>query len=548
MNQTTAIEILRNNQIISAQFTTPEPGLDQYTIPGCNQPGQTRITLQLPIADAAGFWYGSLQPGARMHLDWNIHFCCGAQYQYPVFALMQRNSCCNCAVTLSNLWDDTTFTAVLDQEHECYKLQIVIAHAAAATKPFQLRLDRRHLPLDQTLSDWRTSLELPAHTFPAAAWDPVYCTWYARHGAVDAAWLEPTAERAVNMGFKTLIVDDGWCYDEYCRVNPDTIADWYHTIGDYQVSQVKFPHFAEHVRRVQAMGMNYMLWVAPHLIGFDSKFYQQHPDAVIEPRVEGYRRLNVHDPAMRNLITQRMAALMREGNLDGLKIDFIDIVRPAPDAPNALATLDFAREPSNAVRSIRPDALIEFRQSYTNCAMLSLGTQFRAGDAPFDYQKNFGRVAEIRLALGDNIPVHADPAFWSKTDPMECVARHMIAMLGGVPMLSMDLLTLSSVEEKVIRNWMNFYSQHQALLNHGHWSILLNNQNIAAMTVEDDQQKIVLLNDANYAEKLIRSTDKKLFMANLSEQTADVAAGHTTDGCGAIVNSRGIPVGGLGEF
>ena len=532
-----------NGLPVQPEFSHNSSGVDKYKIARPGKAGKIRIAMLLPIDEVTGFWYGSLQPGVKMRLDWNISFLCGAQYQYPVLALVKRNCRCRFGITLDDMLDDCFFKTTLDQEHEAYLLEITIA-VSADTGDITLTVDQQDQTIDQLVANWRKSLNLEIPSFPAAAWDPVFCTWYAKHGAVDAAWLEPTAERAVEMGFKTLIVDDGWCYDEYCRVNPQVIDKWYHTIGDYRISQKKFPNFAEHVRKVQSMGMNYMLWVAPHLVGFDSDFYRQHPETVIEPCVEGYRRLKVSDVAARNLMTQRMSELMREGNLDGLKIDFIDIVRPDCDEPNARETLKFAQELSNAVRAAKPDALIEFRQSYTNCAMLKLGTQFRAGDAPFDALKNFGRIAEIRLALGDNIPVHADPAFWSKSDPLECIARHMIAMLGGVPMLSMDLLSLSAGEEKVIRYWLKFYRDHQQLLNHGAWRIELTGQNIAAMTVENDSEKIVLLNDSKYVNSLT-DCSKKVIVANLSEAPAEWKSSCASDVCGAAADTSTIPVGGM---
>jgi len=544
MNSPIPVVFTRSGRKLAVAASSPVPALECHTLPASPEGGAVTIAFDLPIAGVTGYWYGSLQPGVKMKLDWRITFVTGAQYNSPVFALVGRDCRCRAAVTLSNLVDDTRFEAALDQEHEVY--QIRITTAAAPGEALKLRIDRRNLELDAMLADWRQSLALPECRFPEGAWDPVYCTWYAKHGAVDALWLERAARRAADMGFKTLIVDDGWCYDEYCRVNPDTIKNWYRTIGDYRVSEVKFPHFAEHVRRVRQMGMRYLVWVAPHLIGFDSDFYRAHPDAVIEPCVEGYRRLRIADAQARELLAERLTGLMRDNGLDGLKIDFLDIVPPDPDAPNSRATLAFVRELTQALRAIRPDALIEFRQSYTNLAMLPLATQFRAGDAPFDALKNFGRIAEIRLALGDRVPVHADPAFWSRRDDMEGVARHMIAMLGGVPMLSMDPLTLTAGEEKVIRHWLKFYDDHRQVLNHGAWRIFLNSQNIAAMTAEDAQEKVILLNDGCFLPFLPPVSGKKVFIANLSERAVALPGAMLCGADGAPVQGQMLPVGGAG--
>lgn len=544
MNPAIPVRFFRDGQTLSAAFADDVPGLECYNLPAAADAGKIVIEFALPVAGVTGYWYGSLQPGVKMQLDWNISFVTGAQYNSPVFALVGRDCRCRAAVTLSDLMDDARFEAQLDQEHEVYFLRITVA--AAPGTPLELRIDRRGLELDAMLADWRRTLPPVECRFPDAAWEPVYCTWYAKHGAVDAAWLEPTAARAADMGFKTLIVDDGWCYDEYCRVNPDTIQNWYRTIGDYRVSEVKFPRFAEHVRRVQKLGMRYLVWVAPHLIGFDSDFYRDHPDAVLDPCVEGYRRLKIGDAAACQLIADRLTKLMRDNGLDGLKIDFLDIVTPDPDAPNGRATYDFVRKLTDSLRALRPDALIEFRQNYANWAMLPLATQFRAGDAPFDALRNFGRLAEIRLALGDGVPVHADPAFWSRSDDMEGVARHMIAMLAGVPMLSMDLLSLTAMEERVIRRWLAFYHDHRQVLNFGAWHVHLDGQNIAAMTAEDDREKVILLNEGGHLPALSAVSGKPVYLANLSERAVALPGAELSGPDGAPVAGQMLPVGGLG--
>ena len=539
------VEVFRDNRSSAAELQQNTPGVDEYILKSSGQAETLEIKFFLPIAGVAGYWHASTQPGPKLRLDWNIGFVCGGQFNFPGLMFLDRACRCLWGITLTNIWDDARFAAALDQENEGYKITITVA-VSAETGDFKLRIDHRGVTVDQVLKDWRKSLSLPAYQFPASAWDGVFCTWYAKHGAVDAAWLEPAAQRAADLGFKTLIVDDGWCYDEYCRVNPETLKNWYRTIGDYRISDVKFPNFAEHVQRVKDMGMKYLVWVAPHLIGCESDFYAQNPDSVFDTLHEGQRRLNVKDIAARKFLTERLTALMQAGNLDGLKIDFIDVVRPDPAEPNSRETLTFTKEMTDAVRAVKSDALIEFRQGYANCAMLPYGTQFRAGDAPFDAMTNFGRIAEIRLAMGSNVPIHADPAFWSKSDPAENIARHMIAMLGGVPMLSMDLLKLSSMEEMIIRRWMDFYRQHQELLNHGTWSVEMKHQTLAAMTVENDNKKIILLNDSNYISEIADSSGKETYLANLAERPVVWQADKTEDVSGSVVSGSAVPVGGCG--
>ena len=63
---------------------------------------------------------------------------------------------------------------------------------------------------------------------------------------------------------------------------------------------------------------------------------------------------------------------------------------------------------------------------------------------------NLRRIAHIRLALGDGVPVHADPAYWPADELPVNISRHFIAMMAGVPMLSVELSDLSPEAEKML--------------------------------------------------------------------------------------------------
>ena len=140
------------------------------------------------------------------------------------------------------------------------------------------------------------------------------------------------------------------------------------------------------------------------------------------------------------MLLNQVEKLMPVYGIDGLKIDFLDQIYPDQENPRSNNCQDFTAEITRRIRQHKPEALIEFRQAYTTPQMLSYGTQFRARDCPFDFLLNFRRIAQIRIALGDGIPVHADPAYWPSTELPVNIARHFIAMMAGVPMLSIDLI------------------------------------------------------------------------------------------------------------
>ena len=289
----------------------------------------TVIKLAVPIIDVQGFWHCNLM-NYQLQLPWNINFTSAINRCMPYLAFFNSSRRLCCAVATDDLIDDTDFTAKLNQQNCCYDVTVTVS----GNTPFTLTIDRREeIDFQQSVAEWRKNI-MPRNTyFPDGAWEPVFCTWYAVHGEVSADWIEGQMRKVRALGFSTLIVDDGWCYDESKRVTPETLVNWYNTIGDWEISQVKFPDFKEHVKRVQDIGLKYMLWVAPHFMGSDSKLYNEHPQWALERHHEGCRHLNIKCRDGVEFIADKLVKLAEENGLDGLKIDFLDVVKPSAENP-----------------------------------------------------------------------------------------------------------------------------------------------------------------------------------------------------------------------
>ena len=206
----------------------------------------------------------------------------------------------------------------------------------------------------------------------------------------------------------------------------------------------------------------------------------------------------------------------------------------------------FVRDLADVIRSEKADALIEFRQCYATPGMAPYGTQFRAGDVPFDFIDNFQRISQVRISMGDCIPVHADPVYWHpKESPMN-ISRHMIASLCGVPMLSMDLLDLSETERKIIRRWLRFYQEHLGTFRDGKWKVAHHQSNTAYMSVTGAGESIVILLDPVRLPEALEETGKNTTVLNLSEYDVLLPGAETSDGEGEPGKPGVIPPGGAG--
>ena len=104
----------------------------------------------------------------------------------------------------------------------------------------------------------------------------------------------------------------------------------------------------------------------------------------------------------------------------------------------------------NAAKTVRADALLEFRMNYTNLVTRSFAISHQAQDSPLDFDHIRRMCTRLKSYMINpetgrqgNVAVHADPAYWQPGESPANVARFMSSLVtSGVPMLSTDLRTL----------------------------------------------------------------------------------------------------------
>lgn len=506
--------------------------------------GKAVIRFSIPILDMHCYW----SPARRtpsMKLDWRIELESAGQRYLPILSFFNSRGENRGTFGVTDLIDDCKLTAQMNQEFCRYDVTVEVAVPEDRDIPFELLLDFG-------AGDWRDALHrcianfgVALPEFPAAAWEPVYCTWYAVHASVTQEWAEDTAKRAAELGFKTFIIDDGWCFDDMRRVTPETIGFWYEKIGDCDISTKKFPDFDAHLARVKAMGLRYMLWVTPFLIGVKSEMFRRlGENGVLPGYLEGYQLLNIdHADGCEEMI-ESLTSLMRKHDLDGLKIDFLDQLYPSMQGPRGRKITEFIAALTDGIRAVKSDALIEFREGYATPSMLPYATQFRAGDVPFDFQDNFRRLAQIRLELGDGVPVHSDPAYWHPEELPENISRHMIASLAGVPMLSMDLEEMRDEAKAIVRHWLDFYQAHLELFQTGHWVVQYHQGDISYVSVSKGEESIVILSDDARLPEVARSGT---IILNLTPSELQCPGMKAFDCMGYAAGNK-IPLGGYAHL
>lgn len=484
--------------------------------------GDSAVTasFEVPISDIQQMWTPDLM---RPHLDrkWWVTKDSAPQCDMPYLAFFNMAEENRFSFGSESLEWDNQIESKIDQEKGVYRVKLtVVAGPKGKLRPFKVTLDRRSVPWTRALADWRDSLAYPKGRYPEAAWRPVYCSWYAVHAAVTQDWTERTAAIAAGLGFGTFILDDGWSYDEMKRVNPDTIKTWYRDVGEWTAfSKAKFPDFKVHRERMRKLGLKYIVWTAPYFLGtrspaFAKWGYDRHP---FTKPFEGNSLTDVTNGPMMESVTEQLVTLLRTADLDGLKIDFLDYVKPSVKEPRGAASLAYIEDLMKRLREVKPEGIFEYRASYATPIMAHLGTQFRAGDVPFEWLANFMRLAQIRITMGNGVPVHADPIYWSDTETDDNVNRHFMAAMAGVPMLSMDLEKMSAERRATVRAWLDYYAKNVEKFHRGgKWDVAYHNGGLAYVISRLGDETLVIVNDADAFAKISGTfAAKKAVVLNL---------------------------------
>ena len=352
----------------------------------------------------------------------------------------------------------------------------------------KLRIDSRDVFWSDAVreaADWMTEVSgrKPANV-PDAAFAPLYSTWYNFHQDVHQDEIERECEIASKMGMGTIIVDDGWQTDDTNR--------GYAFCGDWKESKNRFPDIKAHVARVHAMGMKYMLWYAVPWMGEKSANHARFKGKFLyhNKRLKTYC-LDPRFPEVREFLINTYERALREWNIDGLKLDFIDAIK-VPDHDPALsdnfkgrdiksvteATERLISDIYKRLSAIKPDVLVEFRQAYIGPSIRTAANMLRVRDCPADMQINRRGIVNLRLTSGKTA-VHSDPLEWHPTDTPEAAAKNVLNVMFYTIQYSMKLAGLDPHPEKdghnhpllghadMIAHWSRFGAAHVDALQRG---------------------------------------------------------------------------------
>ena len=481
-------------------------GVDEITIRLAaseeKTPPKFEVTFAFPQVRMNHVWTDFSTDGGRLNPDWRKWGSSDIAHGQPLACLHDGNNRNRLTMACSEALRDVGWRIALREEN-CMVVggfRFFTEREAPIRKyEVRIRFDGRDMLWSDAVQEgasWIASAaNLPPCRPPEAAYDPIYSSWYAFHQNVFAKDIEEECAIAAKMGMKTIILDDGWQTDDTNR--------GYAFCGDWRVSPRRFPDMAAHVKRVHELGMKYVMWYAVPYVGKKSDNWDRFKGKFINKRLSGWCFLDPRFPEVRKFLVDTYVTALKEWDIDGFKLDFIDKfkfldgdpaeddnyagrdIRSLPEAVNRLMA-----EVHDALVAVKPDVLIEFRQKYMGPAIRQFGNMFRAADCPGDMQLNRQRIANLRLTCS-GAAVHADMLEWHPSAAPEEAALPIVSAIFGVVQYSMMLRNLPESHRDVIRHWLAFSQEHRDTLLKGAFRAYNPEAHFPILEAESSVERIV---------------------------------------------------------
>jgi alpha-galactosidase len=438
-------------------------------------PAGLTLAFSHPIIDLQSNWHPSMMFSRHLRITWQEGFFSNATHNAPLICAHNFNGENRLTFACSDAVNPITVRAGVNEEAsslEC-KAELFSLHTSPRKDyTLELRIDTRPKKYYAALEEcrnWYESFYKPMPV-PNLGRLPMYSSWYSFHKALNADTLVMQCKTAKAFGCDAVIIDDGWQTTDARSI--------YEDCGDWEVKPEIFPDFKKTVSQIHALDMKVLLWFAVPFAGQRSNAAQTFKDKMLY--YDWGLRTQVFDvrfPEVREHIISRLEDLTRRYDLDGLKLDFVDMLRsPNRDTKQTAngrdfesveeATVKLMSDIRTRIEKLKPEVMIEFRQSYISPVMRSCGNLFRAGDCANDALENRVRVVDIRLLSGSTA-VHSDMITWNVNEPVEIAAQQITNILFSVPQLSNRFEKIPNAHLEMIRYWMQFWRTHRDVLLDG---------------------------------------------------------------------------------
>lgn len=447
------------------------------TYPKKTVPGKIRVKWMEPFVDIMSCWC----PGGRfdrgLNSDWRPTFAhsrsaAGA----PIISLVGKGGNNSCTFAVADAATPLCISAgVSEKLGDVVCVLELFINRIDELEHYEtlIRIDSRNCPFYDSIKDvrhWWSECGYTPAPVPEDARRAMFSSWYNFQKDITTDSLLEQCKMAKEVGLDIVIVDDGWQTAEN--------NSGYSFCGDWEVAPSKIPDMKAFVDAVHSIGMKFMLWYSVPFVGVNSKIHSRFEGKYLHSKWNDGNTF-ILDPRFSDVRAHLVGIYekaVREWGLDGLKLDFIDAFSLSDDSPKNYEDMDCSSleaavqklldEITTCLRSMNPDILIEFRQSYIGPVMQKYGNILRVGDCVGGALINRVSSTDLRL-LTESTAVHSDMILWNYEAPVETAADQMINVLYCVPQISVLFDKLPEDHKKMLAFYLKFIDENRHVLLDG---------------------------------------------------------------------------------
>jgi len=496
---------------VTTQSELPGVGVATLTLTSATPAEPPALTLKwsLPSVDVVGQWTTRAYFNKTIDADWGpTRVRSMLASNAPVLSLFGTDDANRLTFATSDALSTTDLTTGVREENGMVVNTIRLfgeRHPPTRSISVDIRFDTRDVPYYESLrgvSDWWATMPeyVPANV-PEPALSPMYSTWYSYHQSVSTKALLKEITIGKTFGLTSIIIDDGWQTTDSNR--------GYAFTGDWRPERM--PDIGAFVQHAHDQDVNVLLWYAVPLVGEKSNTYERFKGKYLRYwNGQGAYELDPRYPDVREHIIETYQRALSEWDVDGFKLDFMG--RFVSRSETVLTTedgRDFASVNAAtdrlmtdllvALRKMKPDIMVEFRQPYIGPAMRKYGNMFRAGDSPDAAVANRVRTVDLRL-LSATTAVHSDMFMWHRDESTESAARQFLNVFFAVPQISVRLEEITPDHLAMLRHYTEYWMDRRDVLMKGGFAAANPLANYPVVTAWKDGEQVIGV----YADAVVR--------------------------------------------
>jgi alpha-galactosidase len=429
-----------------------------------------------PSIDIAGIWTPAFDNDYEIHADWSSKkLDSKLTRNAPVYTLFGHDDVNRYTVAASDAINPVNLAAkVREEDSRIYNSIEFFSEQYKKTTHYEveLRIDTRPIAFSQSLAGianwWADMAEYKPIDVPVLATEPMYSTWYSYHQDITHEALLSESKLAAKLGYKAIIVDDGWQTNDSNR--------GYAYTGDWEPERLN--NMGKFVADIHKLDMKALLWYSIPFMGENAKLAEQFKGKYLRhmPSLQTYV-LDPRFPEVREYLISHYVKAVKEWKWDGLKLDFIDQFKSDENTVlEAIDGRDYASvyeavdklmsDMITQLKAVNPEVMVEFRQRYIGPAMRKYGNMFRATDIPNGAVKNRQRIVNLRVLSG-NTAIHSDMLMWHYDEPVEIAALQLLNILYSVPQMSVRLADLPAKHLEMVTYYTQYWKANKDVLLNG---------------------------------------------------------------------------------